>query len=213
MKRTRERESTSIFFISTWIVIIAIVIISSLSFILGYYVGKRSSPSHNNHLSIVPTENTMVQSETEPADEDAAPQNLGNEHDIPSPEASQPSKEQLNTAQTNQAAEAKQNQGSHQRQKPQPPHTKNTNITYTVQTGAFKSSSDATALKEKLDKKGYTAYIIRSETKKHESLYKVMIGEFSTRKEAEVFSLKIKKAEGLQAFVTFKTQGDVLRSP
>ena len=114
-------------------------------------------------------------------------------------------------SQTNQTAEAKTNQ--ERQKKPQPPRTKTTNITYTVQTGAFRSASDAHALKEKLDKKGYTAYIIQSETKKHESLYKVMIGEFRSRKEAEVLSIKIKKAEGLQAFVTFKTQEDVLRSP
>jgi cell division septation protein DedD len=210
LKRTRERDSSSVFFISKWVIIVAIVIVSSLSFILGYYVGKRALPSDQNQLSIVPTENTLGQKDTEPADEDVAPQDLEQKHDVVSPEEPQPSQDQLNTSQTDQTAESKSNQ---ERQKPQPPHTNTTNITYTVQTGAFKSESDAHTLKEKLDKKGYTAYIIQSETKKHESLYKVMIGEFRTRKEAEVLSIKIKKAEGLQAFVTFRTQEDVLRSP
>jgi cell division septation protein DedD len=96
-------------------------------------------------------------------------------------------------------------------QKTQPPRKAATKITYTVQAGAFKSSHEAGILKERLAKKGYTAYIIQSETKKHEKLYKVMIGKFPTRKQAEVLSLKIKKSEGLQTFVTFRTKEDVLR--
>ena len=82
---------------------------------------------------------------------------------------------------------------------------------YTVQTGAFTSVSDAQALEEILDKKGYSAYIIQSESKKHEKLYKVMVGEFTKREDADVLSIKIKKAEGLQTFVAFKTEESVLR--
>jgi cell division septation protein DedD len=211
LKRTRARDSSSIFFISKWVIIVAIVIVSSLSFTLGYYVGKRDHPPNNNQSFILPTDNSMVENDTVPADEDVAPPDLEQTHDVRSPEAPQPSQEPLNTHQTNQITEAKGNQVSQQREKTQPPRTKTANITYTVQTGAFKSAREASTLKEKLDKKGYTAYIIQSETKKHERLYKVMIGEFRTRKEAEVLSLKIKKAEGLQAFVTFRTQEDLLR--
>ena len=207
MKRTRERESASVFFISKWIIIVAIVIVSSLSFILGYYVGKRALPSDQNLLSIVPAENNVVQNDNEPTGESVEPQDQEQTQEVVSPEEPQ---DKLTTSQTNQAAGAKSDQG---KQKPQSPLTKTSNITYTVQTGAFNSESDANTLKEKLDKKGYTAYIIQSETKKHDSLYKVMIGEFRTRKEAEVLSIKIKKAEGLQTFVTFRTQEDVLRSP
>jgi len=211
LKRTRERDSSLIFFISKWVIIVAVVIVSSLSFILGYYVGKRDLPSDNNQLSVVPTENTMVQNDTEPDYEDMASTDGEQKNDFRSPEETQPGQEQPDTYRTNHAAESKRNKISRQSQKSQPPRTGTTNITYTVQTGAFKSPHEANTLKEKLDKKGYTAYIIQSETKNNESLYKVMIGEFRTRKEAEVLSLKIKKAEGLQAFVTFRTREDVLR--
>jgi hypothetical protein len=43
-------------------------------------------------------------------------------------------------------------------------------------------------------------------TKKKENLFKVIVGEFTNRKEAEVMSVKLKKTEDLQhAFVTFVT--------
>jgi hypothetical protein len=82
---------------------------------------------------------------------------------------------------------------------------------YTVQAGVFKDAYVADALKAKLDKKGYKTYIIPSETKRHEKLYKVMVGEFITRKEAEVLSIQIKNAESLRTFVTFKTDKEELR--
>lgn len=211
MKRTRERDSSSIFFISKWVIIVSIVIVSSLSFLLGYYVGKKDLPFSNNQMSIIPTEGSVVQNDTETADEGITPPDTDQKHEVYSPEESQPGEEQQNTYRTDQAAVDKNNQVSHQKQKPQPPRTGTANITYAVQTGAFKSPDEADSLRESLEKKGYTAYIIRTETKKHEILYKVMIGEFRTRREAEVLSLRIKKAEGLQAFVTFRTQEDVLR--
>lgn len=75
---------------------------------------------------------------------------------------------------------------------------------YVVQAGAFKSASDANALKAKLNRKRYKASVILTETKKHEKLYKVVIGEFTAKPEAELLSVKIKKAEGLHTFVTVK---------
>ncbi len=205
MKKTHTRDSSSILFIDKWIIIVAIIIISSLSFTLGYYVGKRDRPSDNNQSSIIPTENSMVQNDREPEEQEGGNPEQEQKQDIRSHAATQPIQEPLNTHKAKQIAEAKQNQKSHT------PRTEITKITYTVQAGAFKSALEASTLKEKLDKKGYTAYIIQSETKKHEKLYKVMIGEFPTRKEAEVFSLKIKKSEGLQTFVTFRTKEEVLR--
>ncbi len=81
---------------------------------------------------------------------------------------------------------------------------------YTIQAGAFKDAADADDLKARLDKTGYKAYVTQSE-KKHEKLYKVMIGNFAARKEAELLSIKIRESEGLQTFVTFKTEQEDLR--
>jgi cell division septation protein DedD len=76
-------------------------------------------------------------------------------------------------------------------------------VTYTVQLGALKSAPEARRLKTKLEKKGYKTQITASTSKtKHERIYKIRTGAFDDRKEAEMLALKLKKAEGLNAFVT-----------
>ena len=211
MKRTRARDSSSIFFISKWVVIIIMVIPSSLTFILGYYVGKHDHPSDTNQSFIVPADKRILSDDTEPIDQENSQEEQADNQDVRSHTASEPLQDSQNTTKSIQTANAKHGQTSYELQKPQVPRKGTAKITYTVQTGAFKSSHEAGILKDKLAKKGYTAYIIQSESKKHEKLYKVMIGEFSTRKQAEVLSLKIKKSEGLQTFVTFGTEEDILR--
>ena len=59
---------------------------------------------------------------------------------------------------------------------------------YTVQVGAFRNAADADALKSKLDKKGHKAFLIELKTKNNAPLYKVAVGAFSTRNEAEHLS-------------------------
>lgn len=211
MKRVRARDSSSVFYISKWVIIVVIVIVSSLSFTLGYYVGKKYHPSDNNQASIVPKNMNSLLNDKEPHDQEIAVNDQAEKQDMRSYTATQPPHVSQHTTEAKQTAVAKHNQNPHGMQKTQPPRKVTTKITYTVQAGAFKSSHEAGILKERLAKKGYTAYIIQSETKTHEKLYKVMIGKFPTRKQAEVLSLKIKKAEGLQTFVTFRTKEDVLR--
>jgi cell division septation protein DedD len=116
-----------------------------------------------------------------------------------------------------QAQETKPKQGS-----PEPKDTKvaqdkskaqKTTLTrkYTVQAGAFKNPDEADALNTKMTKKGYKSFVTTAKTKKQETLHKVMVGEFKTRKEAEVFSVKLKNSEGLRTFVTFITQESATR--
>ncbi|MEW6001509.1 MAG: SPOR domain-containing protein [Nitrospirota bacterium] len=178
MRRTVFKEKSSIFLIGKGFIIAAIVAISSLSLTLGYFVGKSS---------------TKVKSDVKP-------------FQSPVPVASTQQVQQVAPASANQVPEttSEKTQGevgatdSQQSQKPK-------KIIYTVQVSAFKDSSEAEALRERLDKKGYKPYVTLSETK-NERLYKVRIGEFSTRRDAEALSVKIKKAEGLPTFVTFKTE-------
>jgi len=70
---------------------------------------------------------------------------------------------------------------------------------FTVQAGAFRNSSSAKSLRTMLTKKGYDASITTSKLKK-EILYRVWIGKFSERKEAETIAKKIRKEEGIQTF-------------
>jgi len=71
---------------------------------------------------------------------------------------------------------------------------------FTVQAGAFRNFSSAKSLKKMLLKKGYATSITTSKLKK-KILYKVRIGKFSERKEAETIAEKIRKEVGIQTFV------------
>lgn len=201
MKRTDLKENSSVLFIGRGFIIIAIFITSSLSFTLGYFVGKSVRPPVVNQTSAITQQNSTEQKN--PVMYEKGTVN-------PQPEQIQEHRE---TQETQQTVEIPKTQEIQQTQETQ--SSKETKGTpkarkYTVQAGAFKGVSDANALKARLDKKGYKTYITL-ETKNHKKLYKVRIGDFATRKEAEILSIKIKKSEGLNTFVTFKTEREGLR--
>ncbi len=200
MKRTEIKEMSSVFYIGKWTVIIAILITSSLSFTLGYFVGKSFQPPVVNQTTVIPVQESAEQKNIESEKKEAL---------VRQPEQTQKPQETQQTVKAQQTQETKKTQITKEtKQTTETKETKKTLKTkrYTVQTGAFKDVSDANALKSRLDKKGYKTYIAPTETKTHKKLYKVMVGDFVTRKEAEVLSIKIKKAEGLKTFVTFKTE-------
>lgn len=85
-----------------------------------------------------------------------------------------------------------------------PPENLNGGSAYFVQVGAFSSQSKAERLKHTLDSKGYKASIRKWSSKKHRMLYKVIAGEFSSKEEAEILALRLKKTEGLSASVNKK---------
>jgi cell division septation protein DedD len=205
MKRTEIKEMSSVFYIGKWIVIIAILITSSLSFTLGYFVGKSFQPPVVNQTTVIPVQESAEQKNIESEKKEAL---------VQQPEQTQKPQETQQTVKAQQAQETTKTQITKEtKQTTETKETKKTLKTrkYTVQTGAFKDISDANALKSRLDKKGYKTYIAPTETKTQKKLYKEMAGDFVTRKEAEVLSIKIKKAEGLKTFVTFKTDQEDLR--
>jgi cell division septation protein DedD len=75
---------------------------------------------------------------------------------------------------------------------------------YTVQLGALRKVSEAQKLRVKFEKKGYKTFLTITGNSKHEKIYKVRVGEFRGKKEAEILALKLRKTEGLKAFVTLK---------
>jgi cell division septation protein DedD len=211
MKRTDFKENSSVFFIGKGVVIIAILITSSLSFTLGYFVGKSFQPPAVNQTSVITQQDSAEQKNAEPDKK---------ESDAQQPEQTQKPQEPQQTVKAQQAQETQKTQITKETE--QTPITKETKQTketqettktrkYTVQAGAFKDASDANALKATLDKKGYKTFVTPVEIKRHKNLYKVMIGDFADKKEAEVLSIKIKKAEGLKTFVTFKIDKEDLR--
>ncbi|MBN1638221.1 MAG: SPOR domain-containing protein [Ignavibacteriales bacterium] len=62
---------------------------------------------------------------------------------------------------------------------------------YTIQVGAYKSKTNAEKLFRGLNSKGHDAYILSSQSSQGGVLYKVRIGNFSSRQEAEDYTKKI----------------------
>jgi cell division septation protein DedD len=202
MKQADSKDRSSVMYIGKGIIIAAIIITASLCFTLGFFVGKSFRPSPVEQLSAAPRQNIIPEQPVEPLkkDEAVSPQPVSVEK--PQIQASQEPQPQASP----ELKKAQLAQETKIVQKTQETVTAAKTRKYTVQVEAFKNTSTADALKEKLNKKGYKASVISVKTKKKENLFKVIVGEFTNRKEAEVMSVKLKKTENLQhAFVTFVT--------
>jgi len=75
---------------------------------------------------------------------------------------------------------------------------------YTVQAGAMKDKALADAMVSKLKKAGYSAYIASSESSGKGTWYRVRLGTFPNKEDAQREVAKIKKNEGMQATVVEK---------
>lgn len=193
-------------------IIVLVIIFSGLSFTLGYFVGKSGAPKPEPVLQ-------AVEQPLQPKNQDLPPlppQTTA----VPVPEQTQPAQPLVK----GQAAPSAPATDQHvQRKTPEPPGSKavpeksaakvepaaspETNkAVYTVQLGAFSNSAEAKRLKAKFDKKGYKSVITSSTNKKAQKIFKVKTGEFREKKDAEVLALKLKKTEGLQTYVTLRTE-------
>lgn len=221
MKRTDLKENSPIFFIGKSIIIAAILITSSLSFMLGYFVGKNAEPPVVSQKPLPPPQESVENKDAGTEKQGTVilqPDQIQEARQTVKANEPQETRQTPENKGTKQAAETKQTATTTARLQ-EKKLTKEAEETqkiakirkYAVQAGAFKDVSDADALKAKLDKKGYKSYVIPTETKRHKKLYKVMAGEFVKRKEAEVLAIKIKRSEGLQTFVTFRKEQEELR--
>jgi D-alanyl-D-alanine carboxypeptidase (penicillin-binding protein 5/6) len=75
-----------------------------------------------------------------------------------------------------------------------------TTSAFTVQVGAFRNKEAAETLRQKLRKRGYSAYVTTVGTRAAR-LFKVRIGEFDSQREAKRFVGRLKSQMGLQALV------------
>lgn len=203
MKQADSKDRSSVMYIGKGIIIAALIITASLCFTLGFFVGKSFRTSPMEQLSASPRQDIVEGQIVEPLkkDEPVSPQPVPMEKPQiygsrePQPQPSHELKKAQLAQETNIVQKIPETDKAAKTRK------------YTVQVEAFKSSSTADTLKEKLSKKGYKASVISVKTKKRETLFKVIVGEFTNRKEAEVTSVKLKKTENLQhAFVTFKSE-------
>jgi cell division septation protein DedD len=234
MKKSDLKDKSPVFYIGKGIIILSIIVTSSLSFLLGFFVGKNTAPPAARQVSVITPLSDTAQNNISPNAKEQLPQDpqqipaaLISEVQGPQekPEE-QKIKETPKSAETKKALEPQESKQNKETQKKkentkaltvQEPNKAQENLNspknvkYSVQIGAFKSAAEADSLKTKYKQKGYKTFKFVSKTKKHEKLYKIMVGEFNNKKDAELLSLKIKKVEGLRAFVTIKAGQEEIR--
>ncbi|MDQ7787495.1 MAG: SPOR domain-containing protein [Thermodesulfovibrionales bacterium] len=233
MKRAEGREQSSVLFLGKGIIIVSLVLISSVTFVLGYFVGKNTNSHEETTMQIAPA--PIPYEQTTAGTEGQEPQASPPEYTERTGDRQQPfhSDEVVelieNTEKSGQHSSASRKnitdtsggtQTQEQKKAVQPPQGKQAGsltsenrktLKYTVQVGAFKNESDARILSEKLEKKGYNTQMIVTQEKSREKLFKVMVGAFIIRKDADILALKLKKSEGLKAFVTFHKNTEGIR--
>jgi cell division septation protein DedD len=212
-KQTKDmRSKQSVLFVGKGSIIFFIILISSLSFMLGYFVGKKMNGGFETRTAQFSFSENSEYNEPSPGHSQKNPESRDNiSLSLPS-QNTEPS-QKISSNQNNKVQKITKNQQPVRTPEPsqkkiyqdtKKQETSSESIQYTVQVGAFRNAHDAEMLKEQLDKKGYNVYISLSETKNHETIHKVRVGAFSTRKHAETLALKIKQAEALNTFVTFR---------
>ncbi|MEW6570185.1 MAG: SPOR domain-containing protein [Nitrospirota bacterium] len=203
MKEVNFKEKTPVLFISKWFILTSIIITSSLSFALGYLVGRNVRPAEQETAAFSQPVVQLPESQAQDSASVGQPVPETESHAVnENMQEIQKSEEAVKSSQTEVARQSVEVKSvapgsdtkarSHDVKK------------YTVQVAAFKDFAEAEALKEKLQEKGYKAYVSQVATRKQETIYKVRIGEFAARKDADMLSAKLKKSEGLKSFVTFK---------
>lgn len=203
------------------ILIVIVVICSALSFSLGYFVGL--GQGDKNPLTGPPAADPapVTQAPAAPQPEKSENPSTGGPQEPNAPaEKTSPSvaAKQQETVSRDEPAAAAPLKAPEQKTAPLKKDTpasvsKDTpaadpgqTAVYTVQLGAIKNPVEARRLKERLAKKGFKATIVVAKNQKNEKIYKVRTGEFAERREAEVLALRLKKNEGLNAFVTPKNE-------
>ena len=87
---------------------------------------------------------------------------------------------------------------------PPPDRPPSSRSVYSVQVGAFRDPGKAEDRVAQLKKKGYDAYMVPPVGDGKSALHKVRVGHFAKREDADALSRKIRKGEGIQAFVTYR---------
>ncbi|RMG73610.1 MAG: hypothetical protein D6710_03125 [Nitrospirae bacterium] len=175
--------------------IIFAVLICSVSFILGYYVGK--SVERPGEV-IAEKSSSLSEKKTEIAGIKDKEEAMPEKSPIPS-ERVDKEKETLPGSKQSRAKKqivAKKTETLNE--KPFPIQSKEINY-YSIQVGAFSKRSDAERLKKRLSSKGYTVFI--NSSKGGKILYRVRVGRFIKRADAEKVALKLTINEKLKTFI------------
>ena len=206
------------------LLILIIILCSSLSFLLGYFVGRTQSPLESSttsfHKVITGSDDTASQSqnlllppEDNRSDEEAADraevaavdvlQEIQAIEDSVSAagDLEHESEDGMETPDIEVIKEALPGMKGPVTRSLNAQFTSGKKVSYfyTIQAGAFRNKREAERLKEILSRKGYTARLAAHGSK--EVLYKVWIGSFKSKENAEAHALKFTRNERLKSFV------------
>ncbi|MGE5301190.1 MAG: SPOR domain-containing protein [Acidobacteriota bacterium] len=208
-------------------VIVIVIVFSSLSFTLGFFVGKKSGGNNaagTSQFVTLPkapdqTRQNAAAQEIPPAAVEVTPRDIpqtrptGEDNQFTT-QSEPTSPEKTGTdgkARPAQDAAAKGPVEEIKKEKTALPETRRTapatgGAVFSVQLGALKSLAEAKGLKDKYAREGYSTYITVVSGKKKEKIYKVKAGKFRERKDAELLSIKLKKSGAVHAFVTSRNE-------
>jgi cell division protein FtsN len=218
-----RKEDASVRIVGREFIIIIVVVFSSLSFALGFFVGKNnaekkaeyvvqaapkpaySEPQQNAvtaQLQPPKPEGRPINGEAQVQDKKTAQQAISS-HPESRTDGDKTGLEH-GEAVSNLPKEAKKKEAEESAETNNKSNAKpgGSETIYTVQLGALKDAAEARRLKAKYLKKGYKIYITASRNKHKEKIFKVRSGEFKEKKDAEILALRLKKNEGVAAFVT-----------
>jgi cell division septation protein DedD len=83
-----------------------------------------------------------------------------------------------------------------------PPPTSGASGAYTIQVASFSDKKGAETLSQKLKKKGYDAYVAAGEVPEKGTRYRVRIGHYPSRSDAQRAAERIQEAEKLSFLIT-----------
>ena len=225
----KDKSSARIF--GKGVVIVIVILFSSLSFVLGYFVGRlgredRATQGRALETAVSQTGNPALQPARLPVPAATNSVPAGQSQAVPPEGPDQSSFQTKNTPASpgdagreapqgvpsktlmppakGQSKEASNGKEVSKESAPVAQPKQAFKDTYTVQLGALKNAAEAKKVRQKFEKKGYKTYLSVTRNGKRQKIYKIRVGEFKEKKDAEVLALKLKKVEGLNTFVTVK---------
>lgn len=188
---TRELVFLSLAFLLVW----------GLTFVLGMLVGRELSDSGPK----APRAQATVQSD-EPgkAESKAAPgDRLTFYHTLTAPTVELPSTKQ---EVVEERMVVKERAASGRVAAAAAPAAEAASRAWTVQVSSFRSRTLAEALRRELVAKGYDAYLVTIDSQDGRVRYRVRVGSFATRGEADEVAARLRAERNLNPFVTTRTR-------
>ncbi|RMG04275.1 MAG: SPOR domain-containing protein [Nitrospirae bacterium] len=196
------------------ILIALLVVLSSTTFILGYFVGKMGREEKPTSLNTFTLKTDLEKESDTSPQTDITEKQLGEimeGRENSEPEDTVETKESTPAAPEEESQKAKNTKKEAIKTTPKEVKkqvkkvARNTATNrkvdyYTIQAGAFNSLTQAKRLEKKITDSGYPVQIVKAVNNK-KTLYKVRVGRYKSRKEAEISAIRLTRNLGVKTFV------------